>query len=124
MAKLSLQKTIIHSLFREEEPSHSIFWIYLRILATHLKDPEKEDLLQTSLMHRMLQLQELGLAAVVTNTLNNEDEPQGFAEASKSEAWLDSMREMLSSLINNQTWSLVNLSHGRTALRYLPSSDF
>ena len=50
----------------------------------------------------MLQLQQLGLAATVSNTLDNEGEPQGFAEASKSEAWMDSMREELSSLINNQ----------------------
>jgi hypothetical protein len=37
-------------------------------------------------MQKMLQLQELGLAATVTNILDNEGEPQGFAEASKSEA--------------------------------------
>jgi hypothetical protein len=49
---------------------------------------------------KMLQLQELGLAATVANTLDNESEPQGFAEASKSEAWMDSMREELSSVIN------------------------
>jgi hypothetical protein len=36
----------------------------------------------------MLQLQELGLAAIVPNTLDNEGEPQAFAEASKSEAWI------------------------------------
>jgi hypothetical protein len=33
---------------------------------------------------RMLQLQELRLATIVTNTLDNESELQGFAEASKS----------------------------------------
>jgi hypothetical protein len=49
----------------------------------------------------MLQLQELGLAATITNTLDNEGEPQGFAEANKSKAWMDLMREELSSLINN-----------------------
>jgi hypothetical protein len=49
----------------------------------------------------MLQIQELGLAVTVTNTLENEGEPQGFAGASKSEAWMDSKREELSSLIDN-----------------------
>jgi hypothetical protein len=39
----------------------------------------------------MLQLQELGLAATVINTLDNEGEPKGFAEAIKSEAWMVSM---------------------------------
>jgi hypothetical protein len=53
----------------------------------------------------MLQLQELELAATVTNTLDNEGKPQGFAEASKSEAWMDSMREELSSFMSNQTWT-------------------
>ena len=47
---------------------------------------------------------ELGLAATVTNILDKEGEPQGFAAASKSEAWMDSMREELSCLINHQTW--------------------
>ena len=65
----------------------------------------------------MPQLQELGLAATVTNTLDNEGEPQGFAEATKSEAWMDSIREELSSLINNQTWTLVDLPPGRKAIR-------
>jgi len=66
---------------------------------------------------RMLHLQELGLGATVTNTLDNEGEPQGFAEASKSDAWMDSMGEELSSLINNQTWTLVDLPPGRKAIR-------
>jgi hypothetical protein len=57
----------------------------------------------------MLQLQELGLAATVPNTLDNEGEPQGFAQASKSEAWIDSVREELSSLINTKL--------GRKAIR-------
>jgi hypothetical protein len=48
----------------------------------------------------MLQLQDLGLAATVANTLDNESVSQGFAEARKSEAWMDSMREELSSVIN------------------------
>jgi hypothetical protein len=65
----------------------------------------------------MLQLQELGLAATVTDTLDNQGEPQGFAETSKSEAWMDSMREELSSLINNQTWTLVDLPTGRKTIR-------
>jgi hypothetical protein len=61
----------------------------------------------------MIQLQELGLAATVTNTLDNEGEPQRFAEASKSEVWMDSMREELSSLMDNQTWTLVDLPPAR-----------
>jgi hypothetical protein len=61
----------------------------------------------------MLQLQELGLAARVTNTLDNEGQSQGFAEVSKSEAWMDLMRKNLSSLIDNQTWTLVDLPPGR-----------
>jgi hypothetical protein len=61
----------------------------------------------------MLRLQELGLAATLTNNLDNHGEPQGFAEANKSESWMDSKREKLSSLINNQTWSLVDLPPGR-----------
>jgi hypothetical protein len=65
----------------------------------------------------MLQLQELELAATVTNTLNHEGESQELAEASKSEAWMDSMREELSSLINNQSWTLVDLPPGRKAIR-------
>jgi hypothetical protein len=65
----------------------------------------------------MLQLQEPGLAATVTNTQDNDGEPQGFAEASKYEAWMESMREKLSSLINNQTWTLVDLLPGRKAIR-------
>ena len=44
-------------------------------------------------------------AATVTNTLDNEGEPQTFAEANKTEAWMDLIRK-LSSLINNQTWTL------------------
>ena len=64
----------------------------------------------------MFQLQELGLAAIVTNTLNNEGEPQEFAEARKYEAWVDSMREELSSWINNQTWTFVDLPPERKAI--------
>ena len=41
---------------------------------------------------RTLQPQELELTATVTNILDNEGEPRGFAEASKSEGWMDSMR--------------------------------
>jgi hypothetical protein len=65
----------------------------------------------------MLQLQGLGRAATLTNTLDKKSEPQGFAEVSKSEARMDSMQEELSSLINNQTWTLVDLSPGRKAIR-------
>jgi hypothetical protein len=42
----------------------------------------------------MLELQEVGVTATVSNT-------QKLAETSKSQAWLDSMREELSSLINH-----------------------
>jgi hypothetical protein len=35
----------------------------------------------------VLELQELGLAATVPNTLENELEPLRYAEANKSEAW-------------------------------------
>jgi hypothetical protein len=45
------------------------------------------------------------------------DEPQGFEEASKSEVWMDSMRKRISSLINNQTWTLVDLPPGRKAIQ-------
>ena len=65
----------------------------------------------------MLQLQELGLVATVTSTLENEVEPQEFAEASKSEARMDSMRDKLSSLNNYQTWTLIDLPPGRKAIR-------
>jgi hypothetical protein len=33
-------------------------------------------------------------------------------------AWMDSMREELSSLINNQTWTLVDLSPPRKGIRF------
>ena len=65
----------------------------------------------------MFQFQELGLAVTITNTLLNESEPQGFAEASKSEAWVNSMREELSSLKNNKIGALVDLPPGRKAIR-------
>jgi hypothetical protein len=65
----------------------------------------------------MFQLQEVGLAAALTNTLDNEAEPQGFAEASKSEASIDSIREELSSLIDNQTWTPADLPPGTKAIR-------
>jgi hypothetical protein len=65
----------------------------------------------------MLQLQELGLDSTVTNTLDNDGKPQRFVEASKSESWMDSMREELSSLMINQTWTLVELPSGRKAIR-------
>jgi hypothetical protein len=49
----------------------------------------------------MLELQDVGVTATVSNTLDNEGEAQKLAETSKSEAWLDSMREELSSSINH-----------------------
>jgi hypothetical protein len=67
----------------------------------------------------MLQLQESGQARRARNALKNESKPQRFAEASKSKAraWMNSMREELSSLMNSQTWSLVDLPPGREAIR-------
>jgi hypothetical protein len=55
MASFSLQKKIKFTAFAEKTNQHThVLWILrlqaLRILATHLKGPEKEDLLQTSLM--------------------------------------------------------------------------
>jgi hypothetical protein len=122
MASYFLKKKIKFTAFAERRNQHTqVLCILclqdLRILAIHLKGPEKDDLLQTSLMQECFKPQELGLAARVTNTLDNEGKPQGFAKASKSEAWMDSMQEELSSLINNQNWTLVNLPPGRKAIR-------
>ena len=48
---LSTEEHAIHGLWREEQPTHSIVRLQdLRILATHLKGPQKEDVLETSLM--------------------------------------------------------------------------
>ena len=47
---------------------------------------------------RMLQIQALRLGFTFPNTVYHESRPQEFAEASKSEAWMDSMRRKLSSL--------------------------
>ena len=92
MASFSLKKQVKLTAFAEMRNQHTqVLWIL------RLQD---------------LRIQELGLAATFTNTLDNEGETQGLAEASKSEAWMDSMREKLSSLINNQTWTLVNLPPG------------
>jgi len=59
MASFSLQKKIKFTAFPEKRNQHTqIPWILhlqdLRILATDLKGPEKEDLLQTSLMQECL----------------------------------------------------------------------
>jgi hypothetical protein len=59
MASFSLQKKIKFTAFAEKRNQHTqVLWILslqdLRILATHLKGPEKEDLLQTSLMQESL----------------------------------------------------------------------
>ena len=111
MASFSLQKKIKFTALAEKRNQHTqVLWILrlhdLRILATPQGPRERRS--TADLTHaRMLQLQELELAATVTNTLNHEGESQELAEASKSEAWMDSMREELSSLINNQTWTLV-----------------
>ena len=118
---LSKEENQIHDLCREEEPTHSSS---LYLTPARLEDscdsPQlpRERSSTADLTHaRMFQLQELGLAAPVTITLDNEGKPQGFAEASKSEAWMESMREELSSLINNQTWILVDLPPGRKTIR-------
>jgi len=118
---LSTEENQIHSLCREEEPTHSSS---LDPTPSRLEDSRNspqgpiERRYTVDLTHAiMLQLQELGLAATVTNTLDNEGEPQGFAEATKSEAWMDSIREELSSLINNKTWTLVDLPSRRKAIR-------
>jgi len=55
MASFSLQKKMKFTAFAEKRNQHNqVLWILrqqeLRILAAHLKGPEKEDLLQTSLM--------------------------------------------------------------------------
>ena len=73
MASFSLKKKLEFTAFAERRNQHTqVLCILrlqdLRILATHLKGLEKDDL--ADLTHaRMLQLQELGLAATVTNTL-------------------------------------------------------
>jgi len=61
MAILSLQKKIKFTNFAEKRNQHTeVLWILrledLRILATHLKGPEKEDLVQTSLMQECFNL--------------------------------------------------------------------
>ena len=122
MASFSLQKKIkFHGICREEEQTHSS-----SLDPTPAKLEDSRDSLQgqrerrstAELTHaRMLQLQELGLVVTVTNTLDNEGEPRGFAEASKSQCWMDLMREELSSLIDYRTWTLVDFPPGRKAIR-------
>ena len=111
----------IHGLGREEEPTHSSSFDPTPGRLEDSRDsPQgpRERRSTADLIHAgMLQLRELGLAATVTKTLDNEGEPQGFAEASQSEAWMDSMREQLSSLINNQTLTVVDLPPERKAMR-------
>jgi len=90
---LSTEENQIHGLGRDKEPSHSIS---LDSPSARLEDSRdspqgpRETRSTADLTHeRMLQLQELGLDATVTNILDNEGEPQGFAEASKSElGWI------------------------------------
>jgi hypothetical protein len=110
---LSTEESQIHGLCREEEPTRSSF---LDPTPARLEDsrdspqgPRETRSTAELTRSRMLQLQELGLPVAVTNTLDNEGEPQGFAETSKSEAWMESMREELSSLTYNQTWTFVDL---------------
>jgi hypothetical protein len=115
MASFSLEKKIKFTAFaeRRKEPTHSssLYPTPARLEDSRDSPQEPREKRSTAdlTLARMPQLQELGLAATVTNTLDNEGEPQGFDEASKSEAWMDSMREELSSLTNNQTWTLVDL---------------
>jgi len=59
MASFSLKKKIKFTAFAEKRNQHTqvlciLFLQDLRILATHLKSPEKEDLLQNSLMQECL----------------------------------------------------------------------
>jgi len=69
---LSTKENQIHGLGREEEPTHS---------SSLDPTPARERRSTADLTHaRMLQLQELGLATIVTNTLDNEGELQGLAE--------------------------------------------
>jgi hypothetical protein len=58
---------------------------------------------------RMFQLQDPGLPSTVAKTLDKENELQGFTEESIYEAWIDWMREQLSSLHNNPTSNPVYL---------------
>ena len=81
---LSKEENQIHGLCREEEPA-----LMQECFNCRPQGP-RERRSTADLTHaRMLQLQELGLAATVTNTLDNEGEPQGLAEASKSEARME-----------------------------------
>jgi len=118
---LSTEENQIHGLCREEEPTKSSS---LDPMPARLEDSRdssqgpRERRSTADLTHaRMLQLQELGLAATVANTLDNEGEPQGFSEASKSEAWMDSMRKELSSLIRQTNTELSTASNPETRNR-------
>ena len=80
---LSIQENRIHGLCREEEPTHLSS---LDPTPARLKDSRdspqrpRETRSNADLAHaRMLQHHEQGLVATVTNTLDNEGEPQGFA---------------------------------------------
>jgi hypothetical protein len=48
----------------------------------------------------MIELQDLGVDATVSNTMDNEGESQGFVQSSKYKAGMGYMREELSSLVN------------------------
>jgi len=81
---LSKEENQIHGLCREEEPTHSSS---LNPTPGRLEDSRdspqgsRERRSSADLAHaRMLQPQELGLAATVANTLDNDGKPQGFAE--------------------------------------------
>jgi hypothetical protein len=121
MASSSLQKKIKFTAFAENRNEHNqgSFDPTCARLEDSRDSPQrpKERRSTADLTHaRMLQLQELGLAATVINTQDNKVEPQGFVEASKYEAKIDSMQEELSSLINKNSVFL-ELSSGRKAMR-------
>ena len=46
----------------------------------------------------------------------SEEEPDSFEEANKSKEWRTTMEEEYNSILKNNTWSLVNLPHGKKAI--------
>jgi hypothetical protein len=81
------EKELCHASFVKPEPSRLVD--FRDSPRGHRELRSTEDLVHAE----VFQFQELRLTTTVTNTLDNEAEPQGFAKASKSEAWMDSMRQ-------------------------------
>ena len=79
---LSTEENQIHGLCREEKPTHSSSLDPTPARLEDSHDSPQGPKARTStadLTHaRMLQLQELGLSATVTNTMDNEGETQEF----------------------------------------------